>query len=214
MENEFLKKIQQNLISMLTNKMNLAKQGGYDYANQALGRINPFSTLYTRNAARSGFPWVDNLVNDQTLAVARFGRKRKSSKKKIGWTKKGKRYVKVYKFKGLKGKRYSNKRKIGKGKRVYKKKPKSMRKKRRTTKKRLTNKKIMNKIYDKMFFGNKTINPSVGANYSYDQWQTNVGTPTAKQMERSAGTPVYSFPSSRMNFRSYNSTNNTTGMGF
>lgn len=44
----------------------------------------------------------------------------KVTRKKIGYTCKKGRIVHVYKYKGLTGRRYSNKRKLAKGKKVYK----------------------------------------------------------------------------------------------
>lgn len=44
----------------------------------------------------------------------------KVSRKRVGYTCKKRRIVHVYKFKGLAGRRYSNKRKLSKGKKVYK----------------------------------------------------------------------------------------------
>ena len=46
--------------------------------------------------------------------------KTKMTKKRIGYAIKKKRVVNVYKFKGLVGRRYSNKNKIAKGKKVHK----------------------------------------------------------------------------------------------
>jgi len=47
-------------------------------------------------------------------------KKGKVSRKKIGYTMKKGRICHVYKYKGLTGRRYSNKRKLSKGKKVYK----------------------------------------------------------------------------------------------
>jgi hypothetical protein len=71
-------------------------------------------------------------------------------------------------------------------------------------------------IIGSKFGSGKMINPANGANYSLFQYATNSATPTPKRMNNTSGVASYSYPmaSQMSNFHSYNSSNNTTGMGF
>lgn len=166
----------------------------YDYTVRN-GRI---VKVYRKKAGRA---YDYTVRNGRIVKVYRKKAKKRSkrkskkvSKKKIGYTLKKNRIVLVYKFKGLSGKRYSNKRKLAKGKKVYKKKSQVKQTRKRTRKSR---------------FGG-SINPAIGANYLLNQYATNSATPNLTQLERLAGfNTVGGQPSSQI--RAYH---NLNGMGF
>ena len=110
----------------------LAPYGQYTGANIELGKISPYSTIYELETGGK-FPWLGNSstgsgVKSTPNKLAMFGRKKstkKSTKKKIGYTIKKGRVVQVYKIIGLVGNRYYDKKKLTKGKKVYKTKAKA-----------------------------------------------------------------------------------------
>lgn len=100
-----------------------ARQGIYKAANNELGLINPYSTLYELRNGNS-YPWLGNsstgmgvMSTPNVLPISRFGAK---SKKQIGWVINKGKVVAVYKFSSLEGNRYYNKKKVPKTKKVYK----------------------------------------------------------------------------------------------
>ena len=154
------------------NNYKLARQGGFKYANTELGRLSPYASIYELKTGNR-YPWLGasstglgvTPTKNQLGVVSKFGRKRRrrkstpKKKKHVGYTLKKGRVVKVYKIAGLKGRRYSNRNKLPKGKRVYKnksqvpknKKPITRRRTSKTQRKRRSRKRrerILWDIYD------------------------------------------------------------------
>ena len=105
----------------------LAPQGGYKYSGTELGLINPASTMYELRTGNS-YPWLGKSSTGRGVAPtpnilgrSSFGAKAKG-KKVVGYTLKKGRVVTVYKFKGMVGKRYYDKKKVPSTKKVYKRK--------------------------------------------------------------------------------------------
>lgn len=71
--------------------------------------------------------------NDYKTNFGKKPKRRTSLKEHIGWCVKKGRIVKVYKYKGLTGKRFSDKKKLPKGRRVYKTKQAAQNARKRTT---------------------------------------------------------------------------------
>lgn len=197
----------------------------------------------------------------------RFGKKRrkkakrrKTTKKRTnaGWCIKKNRVVRAYKFTGLAGKRYGNKRKTSK--RCYKTKKSAQTalaksRKRKTPKRRTTKtvyryrrRKPRTIYYDRYYtsgsvrrarrsrtrdirrakrdarrarraarrmygFG-QVVNPANAVNYQYQQYATNVGTPTGDQMKMVSHTPAYAYPTAMRNQTWYTPKYNHGGYGF
>ena len=74
-----------DLTNFCSKSRNYYNRFGFTPANQVLGRVNPFSDIYT-NEVGGGFPWLpDDLPKvDNTLAVSRFGKRRKRRKRRRG----------------------------------------------------------------------------------------------------------------------------------
>lgn len=114
-------------------------------------------------------------------------------KKQLGWVKKGDNYIEIYKFKGMTGRRYKNKTKVPKNKKL-----------------------IKANAFGVNFVGDK-INPSNKTNYQYYQWANNAGTPTLAQMNKiQSDTAAYTYPLGKnmKNNAWWGGDSALTGMGF
>lgn len=273
-------------------------------ANQELAYVSPYSkinVLRTGTTTQGGYyPWYGDSSSGMGvpyynkigafMPTSRFGvsssfgkkkPKRKSvpTKKHTGWCIKKKRVVKVYKVKGLSGKRYYDKKKVPKRTRCYKTKREAQNAK--GTRKRKYSKKTGKYYYvynydnlgtggrsrhrhnagklggtgcsrrynqedcgsnpnckweygrcstrgrgghtssyqgpmNKQGFG-RVVNPANRYNYQVQQYATNVGTPTVKQMHSIAHTPAYQYPVGSMvggNQTWYTPSQNLSGYGF
>ncbi len=278
-------------------------------ANQELAYTSPYSginVLRTGTATQGGYyPWYGdtpsgigvpyydgrgafrpiNTPGARGMRSSQFGKKKPSRKKQTptkkhtGWCIKKRRVVKVYKIKGLSGKRYYDKKKVPKRTRCYKTKREAQNAKGTRKRKRKYNKKTgkytyvytieptsghsrsanshwnrsrcagrseancgsnpncgwsAGQCYNKSGGGNRyqgpmgpngfgrssfgrVVNPANRYNYQSQQYATNVGTPTVKQMYSIAHTPAYQYPVGSMvggNQTWYTPKQNLSGYGF
>lgn len=263
-------------------------------ANQDLARRNPYSGIYTLNT----YPWlgpsstgigVTDSQNLQSFGKKKARRTKSSKKEHTGWCIKQKKIVKIYKVKGLSGKRFHDNKKVpkktrcfktkaaaqramGKRKKKYNKKtgksywiydsPYSVRRSYGRSRAANTAENRVNRSYSegawrkydcdrnpnkiwvgpangngycktrdqsggayegplgpggfgKVRFG-RVVNPANRLNYQYQQYATNVGTPTVNQMNMISNVPVYAYPlrSGMSNSAWYVPNQNFGGYGF
>lgn len=122
------------------------------------------------------------------------------NRKVVGYAIKKNRVVKVYKFSGLRGKRFMNKRKVTC--KVYKTRRAAMSsKKRRVVSRRNRFGKTSEdqNFYDKSIFTNNLLSPANAVSYTFNQYATNIASPNDLQLQKISGIPAYTYPSSSKN---------------